>query len=197
MRRKSNMPLKSTLAVGGLLTLTACAQFGITVTRVDYANQYEPAEASAAGGGDHQMKVTVLGNPFDAPHAALEAAVIDSMQGSSSGIPINFAANPENPDPSRSFHVVVAFNPETIRDPAKLCATGEDVALAEPAAGTVTLMGAFCSSDSYLSHAIARASDIEGPASEKLDAMVIQLTLALFPDENPHRRPDGVQIPAT
>ncbi|MBS28700.1 MAG: hypothetical protein CL566_07205 [Alphaproteobacteria bacterium] len=187
MHRNSGFPLRSTLAIGGLVALTACAQLGIVVTRVDYATQYEPAEARAAGGGDHQMKVTVLGNPFDAPHATLEAAVIDSMQGSTSGIPINFAANPKTRTQAARFRVVVTFTPEAIRDPAKLCTAGEDIALAAPASGTVPLMSAFCSSDSSVSHAIARASDIDGTASEKLDALMIQLTLAMFPDENPHR----------
>lgn len=195
MHRKLGFPFRTPLAFGALVALTACAQLGVTVTRVDYATQYEPLEASAAGGGDRQMKVSVLGNPFDAPHATLEASVIASMQGSTAGVPINFAANPENPDPSRPFHVVVAFNPETVRDPAKLCGAGADAATAAPTGGTVTLMGAFCTSDTYLSHAIARADAVEGPASEKLESMVIQLTLSLFPDENPHRQTDGPTIP--
>lgn len=179
------------LALVGVFVLGACAQSGVVVSRVDYAFQYEPAEVAAAGGGDRQMKVSVLGNPFDAPSQDVEASVIDSMQGRTFGVPVNFSANPNNPDPSRSYRVVVAFNPEGVRDPGQLCETDDDLATGSSDTGTTTLMGAFCSSDSYLSHAIARADAVGGPDSEKLDGLVAQLTLALFPDENPHRKVDG------
>lgn len=178
-------------ALIGVVTLSACAQSGVVVSRVDYAFQYEPAEVSAAGGGDRQMKVTVLGNPFDAPEADVEASVINSMQGRTFGVPVNFSASPENPDPSRSYRVVVAFNPDGIRDPGQLCATSGSVASTNSRNGTTTLMGAFCSADSYLSHAVARADAVAGPGSEKLDGLVAQLTLALFPGENPNRQVEG------
>jgi hypothetical protein len=57
--------------------------------------------------------------------------------------------------------------------------------------GTLTLMGALCSSDIYLSHAIARAGGIDGVNSDTLDSLVAQLTISLFPDENPNRQTDG------
>jgi len=178
-------------AVAVLATLVACAQYGVTVSRIDYAYQYEPLEITAAGGGDRQLKVVVLGNPFDAPQAELETSVINSMQRRTFGIPVNFAAEPTNTDPNRDYRVVVAFNPEGIRDPGKLCSVGTDLNSTTSNGGVLTLMGAFCSTDSYLSHAIARASDVEGVNSEKLDGLVAQLTLSLFPDENPNRQVDG------
>ena len=46
---------KLSLALVGVLVLGACAQSGVVVSRVDYAFQYEPAEISAAGGGDRQI----------------------------------------------------------------------------------------------------------------------------------------------
>jgi len=171
--------------------LAACAQFGVTVTRVDYAHQYAPLEVSAAGGGDRQLKVVVMGNPFGVPQDDLERAMIKSMQGRTFGVPVNFATAPTNTDPSRDFRVVVAFNPDGVRDPGKLCEAESDLASVANNAGVVTLMGAFCSTDSYLSHAIARASDVDGINSEKFDSLVAQLTLSLFPDENPHRKADG------
>lgn len=171
--------------------LTACAQFGVTVTRVDYAHQYEPLEVSAAGGGDRQLQVVVMGNPFDVPKADLEQAMIQSMQGRTFGVPVNFAIRPTNTDPDRDFRVIVAFNPDGIRDPGKLCEADGEVASVADNDGIVTLMGAFCSTDSYLSHAIARAPDVAGIDAENFDTLVSQLTLSLFPDENPHRKVDG------
>lgn len=179
------------IAIAGLATLAACAQFGVTVSRVDYANQYEPLEVSAAGGGDRQLKVVVLGNPFDVPQVELDNAVISSMQGRTFGVPVNFAAAPTNTDPSRNYRVVVAFNPDGLRDPGQLCKAGTDLGSTTSNGGVLTLMGAFCSTDSYLSHAMARSSDVDGIRSEKLDALVAQLTLALFPNENPNRQTDG------
>lgn len=179
------------IAIAGLATLAACSQFGVTVSRVDYANQYEPLEISAAGGGDRQLKVVVLGNPFDVPQNELDNAVINSMQGRTFGVPVNFAAEPTNTDPSRNYRVVVAFNPDGVRDPGQLCKVGTDLKSTASPGGVLTLMGAFCSTDSYLSHAMARSSDVDGVNSDTFDGLVAQLTLSLFPDENPNRQVDG------
>jgi len=196
MPSKPRLPAKLPLAVAALVALTACT--GVTVSRVDHANQYDPLQASAAGGGDRQMQVVILGNPFDMPQPALEKAVIDAMQSNPFSVPINFAINPENPDLSRPYRVVLAFNPEGIRDPGKLCESTGSLKSAAPADGKVTLMGAFCSSDSYLSHGIARARDVAGTGSEKFDNMIFQLTISLFPSRNPHDQSAGEPpIPAT
>ena len=65
MRMNYRIPL----LLAGLAALAACAQFGVTVSRVDYAHQYEPLEVSAAGGGERQLKVVVMGNPFGVPQS--------------------------------------------------------------------------------------------------------------------------------
>lgn len=187
MRMNYRIPL----LLAGLAALAACVQFGVTVSRVDYAHQYEPLEVSAAGGGERQLKIVVMGNPFGVPQSELERAVVKSMQGRTFGVPVNFAISPTNTDPSRDFRVVVAFNPEGVRDPGKLCAAESNLPSTESEKGILTLMGAFCSTDSYLSHAVARAQDVGGINSEIFDSLVAQLTLSLFPDENPHRRFDG------
>ncbi len=189
MLSKPRFPAKLPLAIAALAALTACT--GVTVSRVDYAFQYDPSEASTAGGGDRQMQLVVLGNPFDIPQAQLEKAVIDAMQASSFGVPINFAVKPENPDSSRPYRVVLAFNPDTIRDPAKLCTMGDGLKTTASAGGRLTLMGAFCSTDIYLSHGIARAGDLAVPGSETFNDMVFQLKTSLFPSQNPHDQSAG------
>ncbi|MBT4770968.1 MAG: hypothetical protein HOL07_12910 [Rhodospirillaceae bacterium] len=195
MPSKPRFNAKAPLSAVALAALTACT--GVTVSLVDHANQYDPQQASAAGGGDRQMQVVVIGNPFDMPQSALEKAVIDAMQSSAFGVPINFAINPENPDPSRPYRVVFAFNPEGIRDPGKLCESTDGLKTAAVADGKVTLMGAFCSTDSYLSHGIARASDVAGTGSETFGHMIFQLTTSLFPGRNPNDQSAGdTPIPA-
>tara|TARA_R110002110_G_scaffold414147_2_gene643409 strand:- start:137375 stop:137965 length:591 start_codon:yes stop_codon:yes gene_type:complete len=189
MLSKHRFIARMPLTVAALAALTACT--GVTVSRVDHANQYDPQQASAAGGGDRQMQVVVLGNPFDMPQAALEKAVIDAMQSSPFSVPINYAINPENPDPSRPYRVVLAFNPEGIRDPGKLCKSTDGLKTATATDGKLTLMGAFCSTDSYLSHGIARASDVAGTSSKTFDDMLFQLTTSLFPGQNPNDQSAG------
>ena len=176
--------------------LAACT--GVTVSRVDRANQYNPFEAAAAGGGDRQMRVVVLGNPFDTPQAELEGAVIAAMQDTNFGVPLNFALDPANPDTSRPFRVVMAFNPDGLRDPGKLCEATDGLKTASPADGRVTLMAAFCSKESYLSHAIARAGDVGGTGSKTFGDMIFQLTASLFPSRNPNDQSAGEPpLPAT
>ena len=99
MPSKPRFISKSPLTAVALAALTAGT--GVTVSRVDHANQYNVQQASAAGGGDRQMQVVVLGNPFDMSQPALEMAVIDAMQSSPFSVPINYAINPEpGPQPA-------------------------------------------------------------------------------------------------
>jgi hypothetical protein len=190
MSVKTEIPI----ALAGLFALSACADFGVVVTSTGYVQQYEPAEVSAAGGGERQLQLTVLGTPFDAPREAVETAVIAIMQSTPTGVPVNYAISPTNSDPQRPYHVVVAFNPAGIRNPAALCSDRADVEYADPKNGTTTLMGALCSSDSFLSHAQARSQGVDGLNSAQFDTLVSQLTLALLRSRNPHYQDDGVRL---
>ncbi len=155
------------------------------MTRTDYDHRYDPSEASTAGGGDRQMEVRVLGNPFGTPPEALGAAVIDVMQ-RSSFVPVNFAARPGNPDPERNVYVVLAFEPDRALEAERLCGEGGPVETHQATGKTTTLMGAYCLGNRYLSRAIARADDVGGIETEKFRGLVSQMTLALFPTQNPH-----------
>lgn len=106
------------------------------------------------------------------------------MQGSTSGIPVNFAFRPTSADPKRSYYVVGDFNPDGIRNPSELCKATSKLKSQPVENSITTLMGAFCSFDSYLSHALSHSADVNGVNSEQLDALVIQLTLELFPPQN-------------
>jgi len=85
----------------------------------------------------------------------------------------------------------MAFNPDGLRDPGKLCEATDGLKTASSADGKVTLMAAFCSTASYLSHGIARAGDIGSAGSETFDDMIFQLTASLFPSRNPHDQSAG------
>ena len=103
MPSKPRFNAKAPLSAVALAALTACT--GVTVSLVDHANQYDPQQASAAGGGDRQMQVVVIGNPFDMPQSALEKAVIDAMQSSAFGVPSDC-------DPSRRAITATTFTPD-------------------------------------------------------------------------------------
>lgn len=195
MLSKPRVPANLPLTAIALAALTACT--GATVSRVDRSFQYNALEASAADGGDRQMQVVVLGNPFDILRSELEEATVDSLQSSPSFIPINFAINPENPDPDRPYRLVLAFNPDGISDPGKLCEVDGDLKTSAGTDGRLTMMGAFCSTDSYLGHGIARASKVDGADSASFDDMVFQLKTSLFPSRNPHDQSAGDLIPAS
>ncbi len=196
MTSKPRFSVKLPLTAIAMTALTACT--GVTVSRVDHAIHYDPIDASAAGGGDRQMQVVIVGNPFAPAPAELEKAVITAMNKSSFGVPINYAINPENPDPSRPYRVVLAFNPQAINDPGELCAPGDGPKTSASANGELTLMGAFCSTDIYVSHAIVRASDVGAAGSDTFDDMLFQLTAALFPGQSPHDQSAGdPPLPAT
>jgi len=183
MRTSGPMKTRTLVATVTYTALAACALSGVTVTRVDHAHQYSPLQISAAG----SLPVAIYGNPFNEPDEALEASVIDSMQGSTFGIPVRFVPAPDTPDPEQRFHVVLAFAPPGAASPDKLCETKpSEVPATTAKSGTVNLLGAFCAMDSYLSHAIARADGVTGPGSTKLKALVSQLTLSMFPNRNPH-----------
>lgn len=188
-RTPRNPHVAALLPLLAATALAACT--GVTVSRVDHAVQYDALEAGAAGGGDRQMQVVVLGNPFDTPQAQLNRSVIAAMQQSSFAVPINFALDPANPDPGRPYRVVMAFNPAALRDPGKLCAADEGLETGKSGDGNITLMAAFCSTDSYLSHGIARAGEVGGAGSETFDEMIFQLTASLFPGRNPHDQSAG------
>lgn len=189
MRRSRNLGLKPLIAVIAALTVAACALSGITVSRVDHAHQYSPLEISAA----RTLPVAVHGNPFSVSAAKLEASVIDSMQGSTFGIPVRFVPAPDQRDPEQRLHVVLAFAPPGAARVDKLCELkSEDVPATTEISGSVNLLGAFCSTDSFLSHAIARADSVPGPDSPSFEALVSQLTLSMFPNRNPHSDSDDV-----
>jgi len=178
-----------------LSSLTACALSGVTVTRVDYAQQYSPQEVGAAS----VIPVAVHGNPFGGSDAEFRKYVIKSMQGQTFGVPVRFTQAPEQADPNQRFHVVLVFASTGSASPNTLCgAKGDRIPATTRTSGSVNLLGAFCSKDRYLSHAIARANEVPGPGSEKLDAVISQLTLNLFPDENPNNQvevsTDGVFV---
>lgn len=182
--RTSGLSKSGTILAAGLCSaLAACALSGITVSRVDHAYQYSPLEISAAG----SLPVAIHGNPFGDPDKELETAVLAAMQGSTFGMPVRFIPAPDKPDPEQRFHVVLAFAPPGAASPDKLCeANASDVPTTTAKSATVNLLGAFCSKDSYLSHAIARADEVAGPDSPKFKALVSQLTLSMFPSRNPH-----------
>ena len=85
------------------LLLQACAASGVVLYQTDVASQYSGSTLGLIGSGRHDLKVVVQGNPFAASDADLVDAVVDGLEGRTSGIPVKFSPTPENPFPRGDY----------------------------------------------------------------------------------------------
>lgn len=179
------------------LALSACVPGDVVVSRVDQAHLYDPLEVATAGGGARALPVQVIGNPYPEPPAEVAAALVAAMQGNTQGVPVNFALDPQTTDPQRPYRVVMVFQPGQGLAADDVCKRQAEIRSGAAAPDGSKLMGVLCSTDFALSSAVARsaATSIRAPA---FDAMVAQLTLAMFPIRNPHDDRDlGIGFPVT
>jgi hypothetical protein len=171
------------------VTLAACAG-GVTVSRENVAQGYEPEELYIVGTGENEIKTFIVGDPFGVPKEAFQAAVIASLEGRNFGPRLNLSINPKIVD-VRKRHVVLAFNMTDISQADDLCSGAAETATAADTGGSLTVTGVYCSTDHYLTQATARSNGVTGTNTEQFRQLMTQLAIALFPDENPHRRLDG------
>ncbi len=185
------------LAIVGAVTLAACAG-GVTVARENIATSYLPEELYVVATGPNQLRTVIVGEPFDMPKDAFERAVLAGLEGQNFGPRLNLSTDPEHED-SRKRNVVLAFNLTDIGQADALCAGEAATASAADTGGSLTVTGVYCGGGQYLTQATARANSVAGPDTEEFRRLMTQLAIALFPDENPHRReaepPSLVPVP--
>ena len=174
--------------------LAACAggiASGVTVSREDVHTSYLPEELYVVATGRNELRTIIVGQPFDMPKDAFDRAVLASMEGQNFGPRLNLSTQPERED-SRKRQVVIAFNLNDIQQVDRLCEGTGDTVPATDAGGKVTVTGVYCSGGGgYLTQATAVSGNVESADSAQFQRLMSQLALALFPDENPHRRDDG------
>lgn len=186
--RFSHLRLASVTAAAAV-TLAACAG-GVTVSRENVAQGYEPEELYIVGTGENEIKTFIVGDPFGAPKEAFQAAVIASLKGGNFGPRLNLSTAPMHQD-IRKRHVVLAFNMTDLSQADDLCSGAAETATVADTGGSLTVTAVYCSTDHYLTQATARSASVSGTDTENFRALMTQLAIALFPDENPHRQLDG------
>lgn len=171
------------------LTLAACAG-GVSVSRNDVAPGYLPEELYVVATGANELRTVIVGDPFGVPAKTFQSAVLASLEGRNFGPRLNLSTEPKTED-RRKRQVVLTFNPTNINQADDLCAGSADTAKIADTGGNLTVTGVYCAGDHYLTQATARSSGISGINTEQFRHLMTQLAIALFPDENPHRRLDG------
>lgn len=189
MKRHSPMIKAGLLAIISVVTLTACTS-AVTVSRQNVAQNYLPEELYVVATGQNQLRTTIIGQPFDIPRDAFEAAVLAGLEGKNFGPRLNLSTDPQQED-QRKRRVVLAFNLVDIGQADKLCAGEGQTARVGDTGGLLSVTGVYCGGGGqYLTQATARAQGVAGPDSEQFRQLMTQLAIALFPDENPHRQDD-------
>ena len=181
--------------VGALaaVTLAACAG-GTTVSRVNIAHSYLPDELYVVATGENELRTVVVGDPFGMPKDAFAKVVLASLERQNFGPTLNLSTDPEHED-ARKRQVVLAFNLTNIKQADSLCAGAADTVKSTDTGGALTVTGVYCSGGGgYLTQATARSDKVTGADSEQFRKVMSQLAIALFPDVNPHLRPDGSDI---
>lgn len=181
----------SLLIVGVLVS--GCG--GVMLTHQAVSPAYDSGQfAYAAAGRD--LRVAVVGDPFDGDRTAFERGVVDAMQGNHWGQRTRFAVDPDD-SARRIYHVVMLFNPAVSLSGEKLC-RGEADTLSPRAYtdGRLGVYGAFCRSDKLLTGVRGTIHGADGPEDPLFLDLVGQVTNALFPLRQRHDDQDRCGRPA-
>lgn len=165
----------SALAIGALtLVLGACSQ--VVLYKVVGPQRYSEGEYdNAAKNGE--IRTVIVGNPFGVAQGDLDRAVTRAMTGAPYGPVARFTTSPSGSAP---YRVVMAFNAPPALNAKTLCAPNPTAA--GPAGNSgVRLFAVFCLDDVVLSESYGRVSGLSGPDARGFQALVSQVTTALFP----------------
>jgi hypothetical protein len=176
--------------------LAGCALFG--PNRISYAvidPGYRLNEVFYAA-GPGAMRTVVTGDPFGIGRERFDEAVTEAMYGNNFGPDMEFVTAPAR-DLNRHYKVVMMFDAPLATGGSAVCDAQPGV---EPAAATtaappaadqpVRVLAAFCRGDwplTQLAGTMARTG-VDDPAFQ---GFVSQVTLRLFPADNPEGRPDA------
>lgn len=174
-----NMRKLCHLALG--LLLAGCSASGGVITYTEMDTGYSPQEFAYAG-GPGELWTEVMGNPFTAPKPELDQAVTATMYAAHFGPATRFTTTP-GPKALRTYRVQLMFNgPET----NAMAACGPVAPI--PAiyrGGNVLLFAAFCRDDRALTFLRAAGDKFAGPEDPRFVAFIREITIRLFPPQNP------------
>ena len=176
------------IAVAAGLTLGAAgAQAGGVVTNppsVTGTYDFQTLDYIAAKGG---MVTEIIGNPFNAPKAEVEAVVNRILAQSHPGQRFPFFSQVPEGFPS-PYRVVVLLNQGTAYSGQRLCGESYLLQARETASrpssqgpGTVEIAAAFCAREIYLTSVSGRATGVGSLESRTFRKLLNQVGHELFP----------------
>lgn len=169
--------------------LAACATGQTAIITHEYfAPTYGPKLLNSAG-KYQAVPVEIVGNPFAAPKATVDAAMMNAVRRTAYGGRIAFTANPEG-EVRSPFRLVAIFTPSPRIGHADVC-TGSREQERQPLGG-LELMMTYCFGERALSSVRARRADLGGPDDPAFDRFVRNTAAALFqPRKEDGNGPDG------
>ena len=189
---------KSAVAsLAALLGLAACTNAnGVRIGISDISQNYKPYELGIFSGGDRELRVDVINNPFpNVPQETFSAFVVDSMPGGALRYPVNFSLDPAvEYKPERQIRVVMVFDPPRSLPSIGLCRRDdlETAAVRPPDVAAdprrIRVLGAYCQGDTTVTRATGTALRGVDLASSSFDGLIAQMTLTMFPFDNPSLR---------
>ena len=182
---------KPMIAVAAL-ALAACGNAaGVVVSNIDVSQNYDPETLGLYSGGDREVRVDVINNPFgDLPQDVFDAEVVNHMQGQARGYPVDFSLDPAvEYHPERRIRVLMVFDPPRSLHTIGLCRRPDlETVAATPPEGTnpnrMRVLGAFCRGDETVTRATATVPRGVQLASTNIDGLMSQMTSTLFPLRN-------------
>lgn len=176
--RGANVILVSLLAA-------ACTPGGAILTH-QYINPLYGAGQFAYAGAGRDLRVDVVGNPFDGDPAAFGRAVTDAMQGRHFGPATHFTTTPGG-DARSAYRVVMLFDPPLSLNPMRLCDDPPSTLPTQAGQGRLFVFAAFCRGSKALTSVKGGIAGAAGPDDPAFRDLVGRVTHALFP---PDRRAD-------
>jgi hypothetical protein len=186
---------RATLAAAAAILVTSCALSG--PTRISH-NTIDPAyrlnEVFYAG-APGAMRTVVTGDPFGVGRERFDEAVTEAMYGHHFGPNMEFVTDPTD-DLNRHYKVVMMFDGPLSTGGRAVCHVSNGV---QPAAATPTatpsadqpvrVIAAFCRDDLPLTElaGVMARTGVDDPAFR---SFVGQVTMRLFPADNPEAHPD-------
>ncbi len=184
-RAKMSRLTRFSLAVLLAGTVSACAQG--TMVRNATIVSYRPSMLNYAA-GQGAMKTEIIGNPFVGSKDELDRVVTSSMTGAHFGPRLAFATSvsPQNKSP---YRVVMIFNPTSGYETGRLCSGPEELSGAP--SKPVRVAAAFCSADRPATYTAGSVSGVDAPTDPAFRDLIRQITIVLFPLQDPTRGDDG------
>jgi hypothetical protein len=175
-----------TIAAGWILSagLFAACSLGV-LTQASYEVVFPSGVPSsfAYGGQKGDMLVRIANNPFAAPAAEVDAAIVSQMQGRTAGPPTRLSIEPSD-RMIPGYAIALGFDLPVWYDPGALCRPGTAVPAADTSTPRLTLLMVFCEGDAWLTWvkgSIPRVASADDPLFRQL---IATSTFQLIPPRN-------------